>query len=316
MIVKEIVTEELYDNLITRLRVIANENSKKNIFEKIDSYINELKKYENAYQCKVNIYYESYQNENRIITCKSNKKIDVQNNNLNENLEKLVENYNKQIKMIKEELSFLYQLKEENDIDKLISNFKKRNENCQIIKEKFINDSIYGEITIFDYLKNNSNKAEEYVEDKDDVVKKIDSNSVLLISEIQNKVILPYTSEEVQELLNDEKNEYKTEQEVIEKHFTRILSEYKDCAVSRFKEAYNLASKRDNYSKLDGIKLGMEMFGKKLLHPAIISACRTTDELDVYLDCLSKNELNDFKIFDIKYEVYPTVVSNKKIFNK
>ena len=312
MIVKEIVTEELYDNLITRLRVIANENSKKNIFEQIDSYINELKKYENAYQCKVNIYFESYQNENRIITCKSNKKIDVQNNNLNENLEKLVENYNKQIKMIKEELSFLYQLKEENDIDKLISNFKKRNENCQIIKEKFINDSIYGEITIFDYLKNNSNKAEEYIEDKDDVVKKIDSNSVLLISEIQNKVILPYTSEEVQELLNDEKNEYKTEQEVIEKHFTRILSEYKDCAVSRFKEAYNLASKRDNYSKLDGIKLGMEMFGKKLLHPAIISACRTTDELDVYLDCLSKNELSDFKIFDIKYEVYPTVVSKKK----
>lgn len=312
MIVKEIVTEELYDNLITRLRVIANENSKKNIFEQIDSYINELKKYENAYQCKVNIYFESYQNENRIITCKSNKKIDVQNNNLNENLEKLVENYNKQIKMIKEELSFLYQLKEENDIDKIISNFKKRNENCQIIKEKFINDSIYGEITIFDYLKNNSNKAEEYVEDKDDVVKKIDSNSVLLISEIQNKVILPYTSEEVQELLNDEKNEYKTEQEVIEKHFTRILSEYKDCAVSRFKEAYNLASKRDNYSKLDGIKLGMEMFGKKLLHPAIISACRTTDELDVYLDCLSKNELSDFKIFDIKYEVYPTVVSKKK----
>lgn len=312
MIVKEIVTEELYDNLITRLRVIANENSKKNIFEQIDSYINELKKYENAYQCKVNIYFESYQNENRIITCKSNKKIDVQNNNLNENLEKLVENYNEQIKMIKEELSFLYQLKEENDIDKLISNFKKRNENCQIIKEKFINDSIYGEITIFDYLKNNSNKAEEYIEDKDDVVKKIDSNSVLLISEIQNKVILPYTSEEVQELLNDEKNEYKTEQEVIEKHFTRILSEYKDCAVSRFKEAYNLASKRDNYSKLDGIKLGMEMFGKKLLHPAIISACRTTDELDVYLDCLSKNELSDFKIFDIKYEVYPTVVSKKK----
>ena len=60
--------------------------------------------------------------------------------------------------------------------------------------------------------------------------------------------------------------------------------------------------------------MSIEMFGKKYLHPAIIAACRTLDELDVYLDCLDKNEVDDFKIFKIKYEVYPVKVKEKKIF--
>ena len=52
------------------------------------------------------------------------------------------------------------------------------------------------------------------------------------------------------------------------------------------------------------------MMRKNLLHPAIISACRTLNELDVYLDCLDKNELEDFKIFNVKYELYPMVVKS------
>ena len=56
----------------------------------------------------------------------------------------------------------------------------------------------------------------------------------------------------------------------------------------------------------------------RFLHPAIISACRSINELDVYLDCLEKNELEDFKIFNIKYELYPILAkqSNKKIISK
>ena len=57
--------------------------------------------------------------------------------------------------------------------------------------------------------------------------------------------------------------------------------------------------------------MGLELFGERYLHPAIISACRNIDELDVYLDCLHKNELDEFKIFDIKYELYPMVVKTK-----
>ena len=51
------------------------------------------------------------------------------------------------------------------------------------------------------------------------------------------------------------------------------------------------------------------MMKKRYLHPAIITACRNLDELDVYLDCLEKNELDDFKIFKIKYELHPLVIN-------
>jgi hypothetical protein len=44
------------------------------------------------------------------------------------------------------------------------------------------------------------------------------------------------------------------------------------------------------------------------LHPAIITACKSIDELDIYLSCLEDNQLDDFKIFDIKYEILPKVV--------
>ncbi|MBS5854436.1 MAG: hypothetical protein KIC56_04340 [Clostridium sp.] len=43
------------------------------------------------------------------------------------------------------------------------------------------------------------------------------------------------------------------------------------------------------------------------MHPAIITACKSIDELDIYLSCLEDNQLDDFKIFDIKYEMLPKV---------
>ena len=64
-------------------------------------------------------------------------------------------------------------------------------------------------------------------------------------------------------------------------------------------------------SYLDGINLGSELIGKKYLHPAIIAACKNLDELNVYLDCLDKDELDDFKVFNIEYEINPTIVSKQ-----
>ena len=155
----------------------------------------------------------------------------------------------------------------------------------------------------------------EELENQEESKIEIENNSVLLISEIQNKVILPYTKEEVKKKKRKEDNEYKTENEVIENVFTRPLDKYKDPFAARFKETYELTTQRDSYSKLDGIKLGLELFNKRYLHPAIITACRNTDELDVYLDCLSKNELEDFKIFEIKYELHPVIVKEKNDFS-
>ena len=55
----------------------------------------------------------------------------------------------------------------------------------------------------------------------------------------------------------------------------------------------------------------MELFGNYNLHPAVISACKNLDELDIYLACLEDNSLNDFTFFNVKFEVPPAKQSKK-----
>ncbi|MBR1883650.1 MAG: hypothetical protein IJ809_01690 [Clostridia bacterium] len=153
----------------------------------------------------------------------------------------------------------------------------------------------------------------ENMQNDDNMKKKITDNGVLVISEIQKKVILPYTKGEVKEIYRKNKELYKDEQDVIEKEFTKDFYYYRHQFTSRFREAVELITKREGMSKLDGFNLGSELFLKSYLHPAIISACKNLDELNVYLDCLDKNELDDFKVFDIKYELYPAVISKNDI---
>ena len=157
------------------------------------------------------------------------------------------------------------------------------------------------------------NTIENQIEKKETHLK---SNNTLLISEKQGKVILPYSVEEVLEIFNNNENNYNSVEEVIEDKFTRDISDYKVQFASRYVETMKLARDRENYSFIDAVAIATEMMKKRFLHPAIISACRNLNELDVYLDCLDKNELEDFKIFNIKYELYPMVVksnNNRKI---
>ena len=140
----------------------------------------------------------------------------------------------------------------------------------------------------------------------------IKNNGLLLISEIKGKVFLPYTKEEVEELVKSEENEFSTNKEVVENFFIKPFEYYKNQYISRFKETLSLIVKREKMSIKDGIDLGIEMCKKRYLHPAIISACKNIDELNVYIDCFDKNELDEFKIFDIKYEIYPKVIKSKK----
>lgn len=129
-------------------------------------------------------------------------------------------------------------------------------------------------------------------------------NNTLLISEVQNKVVLPYTVNELQKILDSNSN-YTNLQDVIDKVFTIPIDKYKNSLKSRFKEAYNLMRKKENSSIFDSLNLAFELSFNNLLNPAIITACKNLDELDVYLDCLSSNELDKFKLFNIEYEILP-----------
>ena len=159
-----------------------------------------------------------------------------------------------------------------------------------------------------------NNLVEE--QEKESQSQELKDNGTLLISEIQNKVVLPYTASEVQAIIDDENNYYRTPEEVINSKFTRPLSEYKDPYMARMKESVKLVTEREGYSKLDGYNLGLELFANRYLHPAIIAACKNLDELNVYLDCLDKNELDDFKIFEIKYELFPMIIGENKLVDK
>ena len=209
-------------------------------------------------------------------------------NDLAKTLEKVKDEHTKEIEKVKvEQVNIQYATEKNENIIQENETEKKEN----IIQDKKIENNIEEEI----HIKN---------------------NNILLISEKLGKVILPYKAKEVLEIFNNDENKYSSIEDVIEDKFTRNLIDFKVPFISRYVETMKLIRDREHYSFIDAVAIATEMMKKRFLHPAIISACRNLNELDVYLDCLDKNELEDFKIFNIKYELYPMVVksnNNRKI---
>lgn len=48
------------------------------------------------------------------------------------------------------------------------------------------------------------------------------------------------------------------------------------------------------------------------LHPAVITACKNIDELDIYLAYLETNELDKFDIFDVVFDIPPILENDKQ----
>lgn len=203
--------------------------------------------------------------------------IDSYNNQFNEYINSIYENTN----LIEEFIHKISLL----DLSKLLQDFK----NSQITEKA---DDIA--------------TSENLTVSSDDVDSSYIENT-LIISEIKGKVILPYKMETVKQILLNESEHYSSISEVIEKLYTIPIKNYKFASVARFREAYKLMIEKEHSSKLKAISLASELFGNYNLHPAIITACNSLDELDIYLACLEDDVLSDFKFFDIKYEIPPTV---------
>ena len=123
----------------------------------------------------------------------------------------------------------------------------------------------------------------------------------LVISEKNNTVILPYSVAELEECFSNNPEKYSSIQDIIDKEYTISLDIYKNAPIARFKEAFNLARHKENLSFMDSINLANELLFNSNLNPAVITACKTLDELDIYLSCLEDDDLEDFKFFKIKY---------------
>ena len=141
-------------------------------------------------------------------------------------------------------------------------------------------------------------------ENKEIVDEGLKDSDTLLISETQSKVVLPYKIKDIEKILEENKK-YKTIQDVIDGEYTFPIDKYKNSSKSRFKEAYNLMRKKEKASVFDSLSLATEVIFNSSLNPAVITACNNLDQLDVYLDCLSSNELNKFNYFKVKYEIVP-----------
>ena len=309
-------------------------NDKNNWERQIKKDSEELIKYKNSYETKIRIYnmylkdctsYTISFLEERKIKEKLNfyksqiLKIDTSLNTLNDI------SFNKDVVQIERKVFNKYNQKYKEIKDIYIDNVITDEE----IIVKYV-ESVNSRLTANSFIKNEyiekEKKANSYMEfenkNENEIIEEtnmelnekltVKNNDTLLISEKENKVLLPYTGEEVIELLNDEENNYQSVEDVINDRFKRPLSDFRFQFSSRYSETMKLAREREKFKLSDSIALAIEMMGKRYLHPAIIAACRTLNELDVYLDCLDKNELDDFKIFKIKYELYPMVLGRRK----
>lgn len=138
----------------------------------------------------------------------------------------------------------------------------------------------------------------------------LEDNKTLVISEEDGKVYLPYTKEDIKKDVLQNKGAKISE--VIDQKYVLPLDKYKNFMRARFREGYNLMYYREKKSKRSAIMLGIELMFESNLHPAIISACKTLEELDIYLDCLEDNELEKFSCFKIIYKSLPTLHKNNK----
>lgn len=168
-------------------------------------------------------------------------------------------------------------------------------------KSKKLADSLY--IFIKKYIKKNKkielSKAPEFD------LEPIEDNLVLKISENKEKVFLPYLVDDLEKILSDNPDKYSSLKDLVNKKYIIPIKYYKNSSFARFKEAYKLVRQKENGSISQALNLAFELLFNYNLNPAVISACKNIDELDIYLDCLQDNELDDFYCFDIIYEVPP-----------
>lgn len=231
----------------------------------------------------------------------------IQNND--SNVEEIINNYNKTYSELntiimkntldieqcilsiaeKSELKFSNKNSEKNAEE---SATKKEEDNKPIIKntekEKSAENS--------DNSQTSSDNTKEYKE------------NTLIISETSHKVFLPYYLSDLEEILKENPEKYSSFDDLINQKYTIPISHYKNPFVSRFKEAFKLMRNKEKSSIIDAFELGTELMFESNLYPAIITACKNLDELDIYLDYLDSGETDKFKCFNIEFELPPALI--------
>lgn len=133
----------------------------------------------------------------------------------------------------------------------------------------------------------------------------LQDNNSLIISEKDGLVYLPFKVENLKKEYIEKHKKYKGLIDLINHEYILPINKYKNTVTSRFKEAYSLMVNKEKESALSGLELGLEVAFNYSLHPAVISACKSLNELDEYLDALDAKDMSSFKRFKVEFEVLP-----------
>lgn len=150
-------------------------------------------------------------------------------------------------------------------------------------------------------IESNKNNLESMIEM---IMKGINNNKNLIISERKNQIFLPYTVDEIDSYMRCYPRSYVTASDVVKKEYTiNLTTVVKHPYRTRFKETYSLMRNRENKGIIFSF---IEAFGislKRKLNPAVIAACKSKRELKKYLICLKHNKLENFETFNTIYEL-------------
>lgn len=189
------------------------------------------------------------------------------------------------------------------------ANLKEKINSYFSIYEQIKNDIALSDVKIDSFVKeinylDSSNPTETVIEEPNK--EGIQSNDTLIISEKDNKVFLPYTVSEIESYMEKYPKEYKSLEYVINKEFILPLDYYtKHPSLARFREAYSLIRDREAKSVFDALKYALSVMFEYDLNPAIISACKTEEALNFYIECLESKNLSKFNLFKIEFRLNP-----------
>ena len=134
----------------------------------------------------------------------------------------------------------------------------------------------------------------------------LEDNKTLVISERLQKIYLPYKVSELTNYIENYPGSYNSLKDVVAQEFILPFDYFrKHPTKARFTEAYNLLKNREGRNFMKSVSYAFRLLNKNNLNPAIIASCKTQHELDSYLYYLDSDNLNNFKFFDIIYEVNP-----------
>lgn len=257
---------------------------------------------------EVTCLFDTLSKTDSVSKIESKKDYSEEINNISEKFAKNIEKLNSLKSLLIDINSGFISLSRNASSDEVAMNLKEKINSYFSTYEEIKKDIMLADIEVDHFVKrinsSNDKKSEEVSEELSDG--NIQNNNTLIISEKDNKVFLPYTVSEIQSYMEKYPKEYKSLEYVINKEFILPLDYYtKHPSLARFREAYSLIRDREAKSVFDALKYALNIMFKYDLNPAIISACKTEEALNLYIECLENKDLSKFNLFKIEFKLNP-----------